>query len=56
MLKRNLAHIIATDAHSPERRPPLLEHAVREAARFVGQEQARDLVTRSVLGHRRKER
>ena len=44
LLKKNLVHLIATDAHGLEYRPPLLEHAVRKAAKIVGQERARDLV------------
>lgn len=45
LLQHNLAHIIASDAHSPKQRPPLLSEAVRAASQIVGAEQARDMVT-----------
>ena len=45
LLKHNLAHIIATDAHSIQSRPPILSEAVKVASRIVGQEQATDMVT-----------
>ena len=44
-LKKNLVHIIATDAHSIDRRPPLLSSAVKVAAKIVGKEQAWRMVT-----------
>ncbi len=36
LLELRLAHIIATDAHSPESRPPILSPAVEAAARVMG--------------------
>jgi protein-tyrosine phosphatase len=45
LLKHNLVHIIASDAHSPEYRPPILSDAVAIAGRIVGAEQARQMVT-----------
>lgn len=44
-LKKNLVHIIATDAHSIDRRPPLLSSAVKVASKIVGKEQAWRMVT-----------
>jgi protein-tyrosine phosphatase len=40
-----LVQIIATDAHSVKGRPPLLSRAVEVAAKLVGSERARALVT-----------
>ena len=45
LLKKNLVHIIATDAHSIGKRPPLLSPAVKVAAEIVGEEQAQRMVT-----------
>jgi len=45
LLKRNLVHIIATDAHSPESRPPLLSPALEAATRLIGETSALALVT-----------
>jgi protein-tyrosine phosphatase len=44
MLDEGLVHILATDAHSPEKRPPLLAEGMRAARRWVGAEEARHLV------------
>ena len=44
-LSGNRPMIIATDAHSATRRPPLLTSAVRAASALVGQEYARQMVT-----------
>jgi len=44
-LTHNLVHIIASDAHDPEKRPPKLRKAVDEAAEFVGREKAEAMVT-----------
>ena len=44
MLRDGLVHIVATDAHSPQRRPPLLAEAVAVAATILGPEEARHLV------------
>lgn len=43
MLDRNLAHLVATDAHSPSWRPPLLSKAQDRLADLLGQNQA-DLI------------
>ena len=45
MLKDGLVHIIATDAHDIERRPPLLSGACRAASALVGEEEAFRLVS-----------
>ncbi len=56
LLKRRLAHLIASDAHSADGRPPVLSSAVRAAARIVGHEEAHRMVTeypQAILdGHR----
>ena len=44
LLKHNLAHIIATDAHSSSRRAPRLSGAVEVASRLVGRENALKMV------------
>jgi protein-tyrosine phosphatase len=44
LLRRGWAHVIATDAHSPENRPPRLSGAVQEAAQLIGEEAARRTV------------
>ncbi len=44
MLDEGLVHIIATDAHNAERRPPLLAEAFEAAAHRVGAEEAGHLV------------
>jgi protein-tyrosine phosphatase len=36
LLLHRLAHVIATDAHSPEARPPVLSRAVEAAAEILG--------------------
>jgi protein-tyrosine phosphatase len=45
LLAHRLIHIIASDAHSVRRRPPLLSSAVKAAEKIVGEEEARKLVT-----------
>ncbi|MGA1863948.1 MAG: tyrosine-protein phosphatase [bacterium] len=45
MLKNNLAHIIASDAHSSKFRSPVLSHSVVKAARITGQKWAEAMVT-----------
>ncbi len=45
LLKNNLVHVIATDAHSPESRPPVLSIGVEKAAKIIGEEMAQALVT-----------
>jgi protein-tyrosine phosphatase len=44
-LKHNLAHIIASDAHDHEHRPPRLSRAVEEAAKITGKAKAEAMVT-----------
>jgi protein-tyrosine phosphatase len=44
MLEDGLAHIIASDAHDPDRRPPLLSAAFHAAAELVGEDEAWHLV------------
>lgn len=44
LLRRGWAHVIASDAHSPRTRPPLLSGACAAAARLVGAETARRAV------------
>jgi protein-tyrosine phosphatase len=43
-LRHNLAHIIASDAHDAERRPPRLAAAADAAAKVVGEEKAGAMV------------
>lgn len=45
MLDEGLVHILATDSHGVERRPPLLAEGVTAAAKWVGMEEARRMVT-----------
>jgi protein-tyrosine phosphatase len=45
LLKSGLIHIIASDTHSINRRPPILSAAVREAEKIVGKEEAQRMVT-----------
>ena len=45
LVEHNLAHIIASDAHSIESRPPILTKGVKEAAKIIGKEQALAMVT-----------
>lgn len=45
MLDEGLVHILATDAHHPRRRPPLLAEARENAARRLGEEEATRLVS-----------
>lgn len=45
LLKRNLAHIIATDAHSVRRRPAILSRALEAAGKIVGISHALEMVT-----------
>jgi protein-tyrosine phosphatase len=44
LLKKRLIHLIASDAHNVNGRPPGLTHAVREAEKIVGREEARKMV------------
>jgi protein-tyrosine phosphatase len=45
LLAHKLIHIIASDAHSVRRRPPVLSSGVKAAGKIVGREEARKLVT-----------
>lgn len=49
MLVRGLVHVIATDAHSVEARPPVLSKARDIAASLIGEEGALDLVLKNPL-------
>ncbi len=44
LLEQGMIHIIATDAHSPDKRPPILSRAVRVAGRIVGEDVAYSMV------------
>lgn len=44
MLDEGLVHILATDAHDPKHRPPLLAEGREAAARWLGEEEANRLV------------
>ena len=41
LVRRRLAHLVASDAHSLARRPPGLSHARAEVERLLGQDEAR---------------
>ncbi len=45
LLAKRLIHIIASDAHSPDRRPPIRSPGVKAAEKIVGKEEARKMVT-----------
>jgi len=45
LLNARLIHIIASDAHSKNNRPPILSSAVQAAARIVGEAEASKMVT-----------
>jgi protein-tyrosine phosphatase len=46
LLTHNLAHIIATDAHSPDYRPPILSEAVKAVSKLLkDEERARHMVS-----------
>jgi len=56
MLKKGLIHLIASDAHSVDGRPPILSPAVKEAEKIVGREEAQKMVTeypRAILDGRK---
>jgi protein-tyrosine phosphatase len=44
LVKAGYIHLLATDAHDPIRRPPLLSQAVTELSRLVGENRARAMV------------
>jgi protein-tyrosine phosphatase len=43
LLKKNVIHVIASDAHDPVKRPPLLSHAFDRVRRLAGQDVAHAL-------------
>lgn len=45
LLLKRLAHLIASDAHSTDGRPPILSSGVQAAARIVGREEAHRMVS-----------
>jgi protein-tyrosine phosphatase len=45
LLRRNLVHVIASDAHSPHGRPPVLSEGLSVASKWIGNEEAIKLVT-----------
>ena len=45
LLKHNLSHVIATDAHSVRRRPPVLSRALTAAKKIIGADYALQMVT-----------
>ena len=45
MLRKGYCHILASDAHSPSYRPPLLSQALEAASSLVGQKPALAMVT-----------
>lgn len=44
LIRRGLAHVIASDAHNPGRRPPAIRAALERAANIAGPEYARMLI------------
>jgi len=44
LVKLGYVHLLATDAHDPKGRPPLLSQAVTELSRLVGEKRARAMV------------
>ena len=45
LVKKRLIHIIASDAHSTGRRPPILSSGVKAAEKIVGKKEAQKMVT-----------
>ena len=45
LVREGLAHIMATDAHSVEKRPPVMGNALKKLSKLVGESRARDMVT-----------
>ncbi len=45
LLEDDMVHVIASDGHSPKRRPPLISKSVKWASNIVGSEKAIELVT-----------
>jgi len=44
LFKQKLVHILASDAHSKDARPPVLSRAVAEAAKIIGNDRAEMMV------------
>lgn len=44
LLKQGAVHVVASDAHDPKRRRPVLSQARRAIAKLAGEEVAEDLV------------
>jgi protein-tyrosine phosphatase len=45
LVREGLVHIMATDAHNVEKRPPVMGKALEKLRKLVGESQARDMVT-----------
>ncbi len=45
LLQNNMVHYIATDSHSPGFRKPILSKAVKKAAKIIGKQHAKKLVS-----------
>lgn len=43
LVKQGRCHVVATDAHSSQRRPPMMQVAYHKACRWVGEPAAQDL-------------
>lgn len=41
LLKKDVIHVVATDAHDPVRRPPVLSKAFDRVSELVGQDSAK---------------
>jgi protein-tyrosine phosphatase len=44
LIKKRLVHVISSDAHSVNGRPPILSEAVRAAEKILGKEEAQKMV------------
>jgi len=44
LLKKGRVHLLATDAHSPKKRPPIVQDAFAAACEIVGEDGARTLL------------
>lgn len=49
LLKHDMVHVLATDAHSTKSRPPILSLAVKKASKLLGEEKSRALVFENPL-------
>lgn len=43
LVRQGRCHVVATDAHSPLRRPPLMQEAYRKVSKWIGESAAQDL-------------